>query len=85
MVAPLQELDHLKQFGLRWDLLNKHMFYTEVYRDSNIHSSIPTLITQLRYARLCAIMNNKSIENCFMFASIQILWIYFTVLLNFCV
>lgn len=42
------DVDHLKEFGLNWDLLHKHLFYTEIYRDPAVYGNLPGLITQLR-------------------------------------
>lgn len=42
------DVDHLREFGLNWDLLHKHLFYTEIYRDPAVYGNLPGLITQLR-------------------------------------
>lgn len=42
------DLEHLREFGLSWDLLHKHLFYTEIYRDPAVYGNLPGLITQLR-------------------------------------
>ncbi|KAL9983544.1 hypothetical protein ACROYT_G005732 [Oculina patagonica] len=42
------DFDHLREFGLSWDLLHKHLFYTEIYRDPAVYGNLPGLITQLR-------------------------------------
>lgn len=42
------DFEHLREFGLSWDLLHKHLFYTEIYRDPAVYGNLPGLITQLR-------------------------------------
>lgn len=42
------DFEHLREFGLSWDLLHKHLFYTEIYRDPAVYDNLPGLITQLR-------------------------------------
>ena len=44
-----QDFEHLREFGLSWDLLHKHLFYTEIYRDPAVYGNLPGLITQLRF------------------------------------
>lgn len=42
------DFEHLKEFGLSYDHLHKHLFYTEIYQDPAVHGNLRGLVTQLR-------------------------------------
>ncbi|KAI4884490.1 hypothetical protein NFI96_030927 [Prochilodus magdalenae] len=42
------ENEHLKKFQVTWELHNKHLFESLVFSEPILHSSLPTLVTQLK-------------------------------------
>ncbi|KAG8233394.1 hypothetical protein J437_LFUL013174, partial [Ladona fulva] len=50
-LAPLLqqlETEHLRRFGLTWEVLNKHLYQSCVYTDPLVQNNLPVFITQLR-------------------------------------
>lgn len=43
-----QENEHLKKFQVTWELHNKHLFENLVFSEPILHSSLPTLVAQLK-------------------------------------
>ena len=39
----------MKEFGLSYDHLHKHLFYTEIYQDPAVYGNLRGLVTQLRF------------------------------------
>ena len=49
IVGFIQDFEHLKEFGLSYDHLHKHLFYTEIYQDPAVYGNLRGLVTQLRF------------------------------------
>uniref|UniRef100_H3C5P1 Family with sequence similarity 193 member A n=1 Tax=Tetraodon nigroviridis TaxID=99883 RepID=H3C5P1_TETNG len=43
------ENEHLKKFQVTWELHNKHLFENLVFSEPILHSSLPTLVAQLKH------------------------------------
>ncbi|XP_015758524.1 PREDICTED: uncharacterized protein LOC107337801 [Acropora digitifera] len=43
------DFEHLKEFGLSYDHLHKHLFYTEIYQDPAVCGNLQGLVTQSRF------------------------------------
>lgn len=52
LAVVLQENEHLKKFQVTWELHNKHLFESLVFSEPILHSSLPALVGQLKYAPL---------------------------------
>lgn len=52
LAVVLQENEHLKKFQVTWELHNKHLFESLVFSEPILHSSLPALVAQLKYAQL---------------------------------
>lgn len=44
-----QENEHLKKFQVTWELHNKHLFENLVFSEPLLQSTLPALLSQIRY------------------------------------